>query len=207
MSYSTMSYFYNELRYHYTLISTMEDKCDEILVSLKDLIYGYEEEIDDEFNLSEIKKYNLPPDFVDAVFNLPQKEFWDCFRNNTFKEYKRLPAFKKHPQCKHVLPILLRVTDADNYQNWIYRNRYHLLYISRFQLLIDSQFTDTSVEEATHLITKYRDILIKLQEEDKKRREQEEEDEKRREEEEEEDYENSKRYIEFQNWRDDNGHL
>jgi len=161
--------------YHYKLISTNEKISEEILRSLPDLKVHEEcEEIDinDPFHAAEIKRLGLPADFVEAVYILSEKEFWDCYRYNTFKPFQRLPLLQKNPKYKEPLPKFLRTHKGYNYQNFIYKNRDHLLYVDRMELLRNMQFINTP--EAL-IIKNYADVLEVLISEDQERRRQEDE--------------------------------
>ena len=161
--------------YHYKLISQNKDISEEILRSLPDLrIQEESEEIDinDPFHAAEIKKLGLPPDFIEAVYILSEKEFWDRYRYNNFKPFKRLSLLQKHPKYKEPLPKILRTHKGYNYQNFIYNNRDHLLYLNRMELLRNMQFISTP--EAL-IIQNYAHILELLILEDKEQRRQEDE--------------------------------
>ena len=158
--------------YHYKLISKNEEISEEILRSLPDLKIHEES---DEIDINEpfqIKRLGLPPDFVEAVYILSEKEFWDCYRYNTFKPFQRLPLLQKNPKYKEPLPKFLRTHKGYNYQNFIYKNRDHLLYLNRMELLRNMQFINTP--EAL-IIQNYADILEVLISEDEERRRQEDE--------------------------------
>jgi hypothetical protein len=161
--------------YHYKLISTNEKISEEILRSLPDLkVHEESEEIDinDPFHAAEIKRLGLPPDFVESVYILSEKEFWDCYRYNTFKPFQQLPLLQKNPKYKEPLPKFLRTHKGYNYQNFIYKNRDHLLYVDRMELLRNMQFINTP--EAL-IIKNYADVLEVLISEDQERRRQEDE--------------------------------
>jgi hypothetical protein len=114
-------------------------------------------DLNDPFHIAEIKKLELPPDFVEAVYCLSEKEFWDCYRYNTFKPFKRLSLLKTYPKMKNPSPRILRIHGGYNYKNTIYANRYHLLYINRIALLPNMQFINT--KESHQIIQKHKDIL------------------------------------------------
>jgi hypothetical protein len=185
--------------YHYKLISTNEKISEEILRSLPDLKVHEEcEEIDinDPFHAAEIKRLGLPPDFVEAVYILSEKEFWDCYRYNTFKPFQRLPLLQKNPKYKEPLPKFLRTHKGYNYQNFIYKNRDHLLYVDRMELLRNMQFINTP--EAL-IIKNYADVLEALISEDQERRRREDEElEQRRREDEELEQQKREKELELQ---------
>jgi len=168
----------SKVLHDYKLISKNEEICEEILKSLSDLdpiLCEENEHIDanDEFYAAEIKKLELPPDFVEAVYILSEKEFWDCYRYNTFKPFQRISILKKHPKIKdRFLPRLLRIHKGINYKNYIYKNRDHLLYLDRIELLQNLQFVNT--DEAKQIIQKHQDVLKVLEEEDQERKRLEE---------------------------------
>jgi len=148
--------------YYYKLISKNEQISEEILSNLSDLDTILPEEnekidINEPFHMAEIKKLELPSDFVEAVYCLTEKEFWDCYRYNTFKPFERRSLLKKYSNIKNEIPRILRVYGGYNYKNTIYKNRYHLLYIERIELLPNLLFINT--KESLKIIQKYKDIL------------------------------------------------
>ena len=161
----------------FKIISNFEDISNEILKNLSDLNYKdnnkldvdvndhfYSREIQLHPNIRDIEKYNLPNDFINAVYCLPQQEFWHCYRNNTFKEFIKHSPFKKFPHLEMPIPILLRTTTgicSNEYKNWIYNNRHHLLYFSRFEHLINSPYIGT--DESNEILIKYADIFTMVQ--------------------------------------------
>jgi len=160
-----------KMLYYYKLISKNQEISEEILSKLSNLdpiLCEDNEEIDvnDPFYVSEIKKLELPQDFVEAVYVLSEKEFWDCYRYNTFKPFQRMSILKEYPKIKRQLPRLLRVHKGINYQNFIYKNRDHLLYLTRMELLLNMNFVYT--DEAQDIIENYKDILKILEEEDRR---------------------------------------
>jgi len=157
----------------FKIISNFEDISNEILKNLSDLNYKDKNNLDLDFNdhfhsreiqlhpnIRDIEKYNLPNDFINAVYCLPQQEFWDCYRNNTFKKFIKLSPFKKFPHLKTPIPILIRTTTgicSNEYKDWIYNNRHYLLYFSRFEHLIHSPYIGT--DESTEILIKYTEIF------------------------------------------------
>lgn len=178
----------NNLDYYYDLISKNEDNSNDLLLSLTDLA-GDNRNVSTTYNLppnNDVIPGNLPKDFVEAVFCLSQKEFWDCFRFNTFKEFKQCPHVENVPTTD--------IYGLNGYKDWIYSNRCRLLYLTRFQMLTTSPFMNTL--EAIIRINKYYNIYG-TEKEDPECQEQEQQ-----EDEEEEDYEESKRYKKYKIWRD-----
>jgi len=168
----------SKILYYYKLISKNQKISEEILSSLSDLDNrlcedNQEIDINEPFFASEIKKLELPPDFVEAVYALSEKEFWDCYRCNTFKPFQRMSILKEYPNIKCQMPRLLHTHKGVNYQNFIYNNRDHLLYLTRMDLLQNIDFAIT--DEALHLIENYQDILKILEEEDQEKEDQEKE--------------------------------
>ena len=153
----------SKILYYYNLISKNKEMSEEVLRSLSDFDSNALPEIydnidlNDPFHIAEIKKLELPPDFVESVYCLSEKEFWDCYRYNTFKPFKRLSLLKTYPKMKNPSPRILRIHGGYNYKNTIYANRYHLLYINRIALLPNMQFIST--KESHQIIQKYKDIL------------------------------------------------
>jgi hypothetical protein len=153
----------SKILYYYNLISKNKEMSEEVLRSLSDFDSNALPEIydnidlNDPFHIAEIKKLELPPDFVESVYCLSEKEFWDCYRYNTFKPFKRLSLLKTYPKMKNPSPRILRIHGGYNYKNTIYANRYHLLYINRIALLPNMQFINT--KESHQIIQKYKDIL------------------------------------------------
>jgi len=163
-----------KISYRYKLVSTDEEMSRDILNNLSDLnmtniLLDEKIDLDDPFYVSEIQKLELPPDFVEAVYCLSEQEFWDCYRYNTFKNYKRVSILKQYPRLPNPIPRILRIAGGIDYRNWIYNNRYHLLYISRIELLKNSPFMHTT--EASQLIEKYKDKLEIMEYIDKQREE------------------------------------
>jgi hypothetical protein len=177
----------SKILYYYKLISKNEQISEEILKSLPDLdptLYTEFETIDinDQFYIAEIKKLELPPDFVEAVYCLSEKELWDCYRYNTFKPFKRLPLLKMNPKFKKPLPKLLRIHKGYDYKNFIYKNRDHLLYLNnRIELLQNLQFTTS--DEALQIIEKYKSELLIMEEEDQLQKQQDQDQEQEQEQE------------------------
>ena len=166
--------------YYYKLLSKNNEICEEILNNLSELdvnasLCEINEKVDlnDPFHIGEIKILNLPSDFVEAVYCLSEKEFWDCYRYNTFKPFKRLSLLKTYPKTKNPLPRILRINGGYNYQNCIYNNRYHLLYLTRFEILSNLQFINT--KESLQIIQKYKDILQIMECQDQEKEYQEKE--------------------------------
>jgi hypothetical protein len=203
----------------YTSISRETSICEDILNSLSSLsdfdinilkqeeghgIFGY----DKEFELSEIARYNLPSDFVEAVYLLSKQEFWDCFRYNTFKPFERLSPYKtltqpSNPGKTYKVKRSFRDNSGYNYEDWIYKNRFNLLYISRFDLLKSCMQFITS-EEAKDLYNKIKvkypdydcdklvDISYSYYEKDEEHKEKEDEENKEEDEENKEEDEENK---------------
>ena len=82
-----------------------------------------------------------------------------------------MSILKEYPKINCYMPRLLRTHKGVNYQNFIYKNRDHLLYLTRMDLLRNIDFANT--DEALHIIENYKEILKILEEEDKEQQREE----------------------------------
>jgi len=161
-----------EISDFYEFISNHHIISEEVLNNLSDItgkcIDNDYSEFDEEYQIKEITQFKLPSDFVKAVFSLNKHHFWYCFRYNTFEHFEQLSIYKtlRHPKIPdktYQVKRMLRHNSGYDYKDWIYQNRYHLLYITRFQLLKSCMLFINS-KEATNLMDtiqlKYSDINI-----------------------------------------------